>query len=241
MNRLVNLLQNRSKFVSHSEPQSTVEAETLIKQTHSSDDPVEFVVCVVDQSGSMNYSDFHPTRLKAAIQAVNTMMDQKKAIDHRDKVAVVGFNNGCRCVSGFDDDRYIAKEKTEQLRPDGSTNIFSGLSLAIKLLHDIFHGRYKRQDRIVLLSDGGHNTGPNPLSIIPTIRDTGVIVDAIAIGTPGKSDYNEKLLREISNETGGTFCVITNLDDLIKKYRQLAQKKRGQITQTPRYGIKRIR
>lgn len=203
--------------------------------------PVEMVVCLVDRSGSMNCDDFPPSRLRAACEAVKAMMDAKRAIDPRDKVAVVAFNTSAQRVAEFSEHRFTALERTEQLTPTGSTNIHSGLVLSLESL--TAEGKHipHTQRRIALLSDGGHNTGPHPTEILGRIKAAGAIVDTVAIGTPGKSEYDEELLRRLAAETGGEFAIISNVADLIEKYRRLAQKKRTTIGQPVVAGIRRLR
>lgn len=197
-----------------------------IRVIPENDAPVEAVVCVVDRSGSMSCDDFPPSRLAAALNAVVALMDAKRAIDIRDRVAVVAFNEAAQVVADFDTHRLTAIEQAQALTATGSTNIHAGLELALRLLEQ----ENKRQPgmtlRIVLLSDGGHNTGPHPKGLVPRLRRLGVIVDTVAIGTPRKSDYDEALLRELAQESGGEFAVVKEVEALIRKYRDLAQKKR---------------
>ena len=92
-------------------------------------------------------------------------------------------------------------------------------------------GRSQRQrpmdgvKRIVLLSDGEHNTGASPVTVASRLKKAGVIIDCIGIaGSPQSVD--EDLLKEIAsrNPDGSIrYCFIGHGDVLLKKYQDLAR------------------
>jgi Ca-activated chloride channel family protein len=194
--------------------------------TQSNPGPVEAVVCVVDRSGSMGQFDFPPTRLGAAMQAVIALMDAKHAIDIRDRVALVAFNIQSQTVANFQTHRSDALIRMQSLRADGSTNIHDGLALALDLLGAETKSHLDIVQRIVLLSDGAHNTGSHPEQLLPRLRSQKVIVDTVAIGTSAGGEYDEALLRRLAKESGGEFTLVRDVETLIQKYRKLAAKKR---------------
>lgn len=79
--------------------------------------------------------------------------------------------------------------------------------------------------RIVLLSDGEHNTGASPVTVASRLKRAGVTIDCIGIaGSPDSVD--EDLLKEIaSRNPDGTvrYCFIGDSDALLKKYQDLAR------------------
>lgn len=79
--------------------------------------------------------------------------------------------------------------------------------------------------RIVLLSDGEHNTGPSPVAVASRLKKAGVIIDCIGIGGSPES-VDEDLLKEIaSRNPDGTirYCFIGESTALLKKYQDLAR------------------
>ena len=79
--------------------------------------------------------------------------------------------------------------------------------------------------RIILLSDGKHNTGASPLAVASRLKKAGVVIDCIGIaGSPESVD--EDLLKEIAsrNPDGSIrYCFIGHSDALLKKYQDLAR------------------
>lgn len=78
--------------------------------------------------------------------------------------------------------------------------------------------------RIVLLSDGDHNTGPSPVAVASRLKRAGVVIDCIGIGGNPES-VDEGLLKEIAsrNPDGSIrYCFIGDSDALLKKYQDLA-------------------
>lgn len=79
--------------------------------------------------------------------------------------------------------------------------------------------------RIVLLSDGEHNTGPSPVPVASRLKSAGVVIDCIGIaGSPDSVD--EDLLKEIAsrNPDGSIrYCFIGDTGALLKKYQDLAR------------------
>jgi len=78
--------------------------------------------------------------------------------------------------------------------------------------------------RIVMLTDGDHNAGGDPVGYARSLKKAGVVIDCIGIGgTP--SDVNEKMLKAIAsrNPDGSIrYCFIGDQQSLIKKYNALA-------------------
>jgi len=79
--------------------------------------------------------------------------------------------------------------------------------------------------RIILLTDGEHNTGPCPLKVASRLKSAGVVIDCIGIGG-SPHDVEEKLLKSIAsrNPNGSIrYCFIGDKHLLLKKYESLAR------------------
>lgn len=78
--------------------------------------------------------------------------------------------------------------------------------------------------RIILLTDGEHNTGTCPLKAASRLKSAGVVIDCIGIGG-SRGDIDEKLLKEIAsrNPNGSIrYCFIGDRQRLLRKYQSLA-------------------
>jgi calcium-activated chloride channel regulator 4 len=81
----------------------------------------------------------------------------------------------------------------------GNTSIGGGLREA---LNDILGAGMRAATQvIVLLTDGEHNSGEDPSTVLPDLVDNGVRVYTIGIGP----SVNTSLLQSIATTTGGTF------------------------------------
>ena len=78
--------------------------------------------------------------------------------------------------------------------------------------------------RIIMLTDGEHNGGGDPVKIARRLKKAGVVIECIGIaGSPGEVD--EAMLKRIASrdETGKPrYCFIGDTTSLIRKYKSMA-------------------
>ncbi|RKY04114.1 MAG: hypothetical protein DRP56_10485, partial [Planctomycetota bacterium] len=125
-----------------------------------------------------------------------------------------------------------ALQQAEQCLFNGS-QVPSGGFLS-KMLIDIFcetgQSGHERTDanslkRIILLTDGDHNQGGNPLRIANRLKNAGVVIDCIGIGG-SSGDVNETLLKQIASQNpdgSARYWFIGDQEKLIKTYETLAR------------------
>lgn len=186
---------------------------------------IESVVLLVDRSRSMASRDYPPNRIGAAVQAVQAFHDAKRHIDPRDRIAVMQFNTACTLVVGFGDCGLGLEHQLAIVRASGSTAIGEALAAGTEMLiHEGLPGSVRR---IVLLSDGSSNSGPEPLHVLTRCQRERAIIDTVGIGSANSADYRkgEPLLRELAAATGGTFVYCPDIARLVAQYRTLAAKK----------------
>jgi Ca-activated chloride channel family protein len=168
---------------------------------------------VLDGSESMAATDYKPTRLEAAKNAINSIVTK---INQKNNVGVVLFETGAGTVS------YLTpvKEKTINSissiqQGTGATAIGDGVSLGIDMVSSILD----KKRVIILLSDGIQNSGlVSPEQAIEYAIRNNVQIHTIGIGSEnpvylrddiyGESQYaelDETTLRNISESTGGNY------------------------------------
>jgi len=168
---------------------------------------------VLDGSESMAATDYKPTRLEAAKNAINSIVTK---ISQKNNVGVVLFETGAGTVS------YLTpvKEKTINSissiqQGTGATAIGDGVSLGIDMVSSILD----KKRVIILLSDGIQNSGlVSPEQAIEYAIRNNVQIHTIGIGSEnpvylrddiyGESQYaelDETTLRNISESTGGNY------------------------------------
>lgn len=120
--------------------------------------------------------------------------------------------------------RAAARSAINSLVASGSTNIGGGLLTAL--------GQITSQpDRscneiIVLLSDGDHNVGTPPSAVIGQLRDAGVTVLTVGVGS-GISASGEATLQDIANQTGGKYYRVSSAFSLVGLFFQLVMESIG--------------
>ncbi len=182
---------------------------------------VELSVLSMDKTGSMAQADFPPSRLASAQDAAVAFIRRKRILDGRDRTAVVAFDTDAMLASAFGRHPHEAQGDVQRLSASGRTNVTAGLRKSLELLLAEAKRTPGATLRCVLLTDGGHNTGTEPLSdgVVESMRRAGVIVDTVAIG------HGEALLKEIAKRTGGTFVHCSDFRSLLQQYERLAAKK----------------
>jgi len=152
-------------------------------------------VIVEDVSGSMDLSDYPPTRLdggiEAAVEYINVRSDQCP----NDRLAVVAFDHTAWVVIGLTSitniDRLI--KAVYRLKIRGGTDIAKGLDKTVDIFRKNLDSANNRQ--VILLTDGH---GGNPLITANKLKNEyRAVIDVVGIGGSRKS-VNEKLLRKVA-------------------------------------------
>lgn len=214
----------------------------------------ETLMTLIDLSPSMDSDDWKPTRKAGAITANKELIKNKLKSHPADRMGVIGFADNAKllhapvCISNGIQGLQRALDN-----PNGSsgTNFTAALVLAkacfegkvnqpnsnffSRMLSEIFieaeshelptDGDDGSLKRIIMLTDGEHNTGGSPLAIASRLKNAGVIIDCIGIGG-SPADVDEKLLKQIAskNRDGSIrYCFIGDQQQLLRKYQSLAQ------------------
>lgn len=164
-------------------------------------------------SSSMAASDYKPTRLEAAKNAINSLVSK---ISDKNNIGIVLFETGAGTVS------YLTPVKEKTLNSvasiqqgNGATAIGDGLSLGIDMVSSIL----EKKRVIILVSDGIHNSGlVSPEQAIQYAINNNVQIHTIGIGSdepvylrddiygePQYAELDEITLRNISDSTGGSY------------------------------------
>ena len=129
---------------------------TPLVVTLSSEDKIEKVknvdlICIVDVSGSMDWSENKIELVKDSLKYLVNLMNEE------DNLALVTFDSTARIINGLtqmtSENKTILLKKIDNLYADGGTNIYQGLLKALSLItNDFSNGQ--RIVSMILLSDG---------------------------------------------------------------------------------------
>ncbi|HWQ67105.1 MAG TPA: VWA domain-containing protein [Methanospirillum sp.] len=189
------------------------------------------VVLVLDISGSMQATDYQPTRLESAKNAAGILL---RKLDDKDYAGIITFESGAASAAYLSPDKDRVIKKLEIIQPkEGSTAIGDGLALAIDMAESIPN----RKKVVILLSDGVNNAGIiPPAQAMQFAKDKGIQVFTIGLGseqpfilgydwygTPQYATLDEETLRSIAQETGGRYFRSVNDQTLSEVYSNLNQ------------------
>ncbi|MDQ6709987.1 MAG: VWA domain-containing protein [Candidatus Dormibacteraeota bacterium] len=190
------------------------------------------VILVVDVSGSMAARDVAPTRIQAAIQAGQTLIDQ---LPGQANVGLVIFNSSVSVVSPLTQDHGSVKDALGGLTPGGGTAIGDAIQVSVAQLAGVLDAKSSKQSHavVVLLTDGTSNTGMDPQQAAAQAKQAGVPVDTVGVGQRNQTTLlggrvvdgvDEQALQAIATTTGGHYFFAADEAQLHKIYSDLGSR-----------------
>jgi len=214
----------------------------------------EDLFLILDASGSMKARDFKPNRLRGAAEAGRALIEQKRRSDPNDRVGVISFDDEARVAHQLVEVGRGADSlgrALDGLKAGSATDISAGLRAAEEnLLGNTLRDRLgflqpiveffldgkgtasaatevRKPMRCILLSDGRHVTGPNPVPVAKSMKQRGITIDVIGIsGSHDAKGLDEAQLKQIaSRDQNGEprYCFIGDTEQLVRKFEELAQ------------------
>jgi len=185
------------------------------------------VVLVIDVSGSMQATDYQPTRLESAKRSAEILV---KSLEQKDHAGIVVFESGATTAAYLSPYKDKVIDKLQSIAPkEGKTAIGDGLGLGIDMAASISN----KKKVVILLSDGVNNAGViSPAEAVSFAKLNDIQVYAVGMGSNEKvilgydwfgrplyAELDEATLQSIVKETGGKYfkSVDDNTLDLIYK------------------------
>ncbi len=211
---------------------------------------IDIIICM-DISGSMLAQDLTPNRFEAAKQLAADFVGQRTT----DRIGVVIFAGESFTLSPLTTDKNILQSQIygiQQGALEDGTAIGDGLGISVERLRN----SPTKSKVIILLTDGEDQGGRiSPLEGKELAKAYGIKVYTIGIGTEGyapvpmqtssgsiivqrqKVNIDEKLLRQIAEETGGFYFRARDNESLKNIYAEIdkLEKTRIEITSLRRY------
>lgn len=189
---------------------------------------IQRTMLLVDRSGSMSdtANPVHGSRLMIAQRGLNHFIDMYNAGNVSGNfVGLASFSTSARVdapIAEMNSDAVRSGLKTAvgTLAPDGATNIGEGLLVAKEQL-DAQGACDDCHKTIVLISDGDHNLGVPPESVIAELQASGIKVITVALGST-ISVTGEVALKNLSTQTGGAYNRSVGDNQIITFLRNLA-------------------
>jgi Ca-activated chloride channel family protein len=169
------------------------------------------VALVLDKSGSMSGSKLARAK-EAACWAI-------RRLEKKDIVTVVTYDSTVQVLvpaTKLSDKDELCR-KIGRIEADGSTAIFAGVSKGAAELRKFIDRN--RVNRIILLSDGLANVGPQTPGELGQLGAS-LSKEGIAVSTMGLGlDYNEDLMAALARRSDGNHIFIEKADELAEVFR----------------------
>jgi Ca-activated chloride channel family protein len=185
-------------------------------------------VCfVLDRSGSMKGEKIERVR-----QAVAKAVD---LLDTQDIAAVVIFDHRTEVLvpAGAVSDRRAIQDRVGRIRDAGGTKIAPALE---KALREIERDRAGAIRRLVLLTDGQTENEDECVRRAEDAGRMGVPITALGVG----KDWNEDLLIEMANRSGGTADYIARPDEITAYFQNTVQQAQNAAVQNATLNLRLV-
>ena len=201
------------------------------------------IMLAIDVSGSMLARDFRPDRITAAKEVAGSFIADR----YGDRIGLVAFAGEAFTQSPLTTDQSTLQTLLARIRSgliEDGTAIGNGLATAINRLRE----SDAKSKVIILLTDGVNNQGQiAPMTAAEIAKAQGIRVYTIGVGTEGMAPYpaidmfgnltfvnqkveiDEKVLKAISDMTGGRYFRATDKEKLKAVYDEINQLEKSKI------------
>ena len=196
------------------------------------------IMLAIDVSGSMLARDFKPDRITAAKEVAGSFIADR----YGDRIGLVAFAGEAFTQSPLTTDQSTLQTLLARIRSgliEDGTAIGNGLATAINRLRE----SDAKSKVIILLTDGVNNQGQiAPMTAAEIAKAQGIRVYTIGVGTEGMAPYpaidtfvnqkveiDEKVLKAISDMTGGRYFRATDKEKLKAVYDEINQLEKSKI------------
>ena len=201
------------------------------------------IMLAIDVSASMLARDFEPDRITAAKEVAGSFISDR----YGDRIGLVAFAGEAFTQSPLTTDQSTLQTLLARIRSgliEDGTAIGNGLATAINRLRE----SDAKSKVIILLTDGVNNQGQiAPMTAAEIAKAQGIRVYTIGVGTEGMAPYpaidmfgnltfvnqkveiDEKVLKAISDMTGGRYFRATDKEKLKAVYDEINQLEKSKI------------
>ncbi|NMB62907.1 MAG: VWA domain-containing protein [Chloroflexi bacterium] len=181
---------------------------------------------LIDNSGSMNFSN----KLETAKSAASSYVEQMRSSD---SAGIITFNTQVQTVQGITSDKETLLAGIAGIRAQGDTAMWDALLKAIGTLNPLA-GR----KAIILLTDGMDNQSQNSSDeILQAIGASGLSISTIGFGTQPSENENpdeyegidENTLRNLAQNAGGIYGYVQDAQELVGLYTNIRQSLQSEV------------
>jgi len=176
------------------------------------------------------------TRLAATKDAIKSLV----ALRRDDRIALVVFSDNAYVISPltFDHEyviRYVDLIDDQLLRGEGMTAIGDGLALANDLLARQSRGVARRNQAVILFTDGENNKGRDPLAVLGESHDSNIRVHMVGVDLEEEVRKKPQVQRVFQSvqRYGGRYFNASSARDLELASRTIDRIEKGVLVSKP--------
>src|SRR5580700_2706988 len=195
--------------------------QTIQQFTAESDLPLRLAV-LVDTSNSIR--EQFRFEQQAAIRFIQSVLRP-----HADKVMLVSFDSAAEMVSDLTDDMKKLEDGVQSMRPGGGTAFYDAIYFAAKekLMMDQPRDKFRRA--MVVISDGQDTESRMSRDqALEMAQKADVVIYAISTNITRDDSDGDKVLRYLTEETGGQAFFPFKIEDLDQSFENIANELRHQ-------------
>ncbi len=210
------------------------------------------VAIIVDRSGSMSfaaneassggtpaaapsgwsYGDPVPpkSRWLDLVAAVTGFCDELTATAKVEKIGMVSYSDSAsrdvnltEIYTEIDDANFAISMDFD----GGMTNVGDGIKKGVDAVTEPKYSRPWATNALVLMSDGNHNTGTDPIVAAAEAVSKGIPIYTVSFS----SEANQALMQQIADMTGGTHYNALDAQQLSEAFRNIARRLPSMLTQ----------
>lgn len=172
------------------------------------------IALVLDVSGSMNSFG----RFDALKKALTVFLDELDSLPQEEFLSLSVYSTTSRKLVNMTPDFDAIRSAFAKENADGLTAIGLGLRTGLDSIANDPLSREFAFKEVILMTDGNHNTGINPLAVAPEAVAAGVTVHTITFS----SGANQTLMKQVAAATGGIHLHANTNQQLIDVFREIA-------------------
>jgi Ca-activated chloride channel family protein len=226
VNILFTVTDKKGRFITDlTEPDFTVfenkKQQTISQFTAESDLPLRLAI-LVDTSNSIR--DRFKFEQQAAIEFINTTVRP-----HSDKAMIVSFDSSTELVADLTDDQEKLDAAIKSLRPGGGTSLYDAIFYACRDKLQLDQPRDKFRRAMVIVSDGEDNQSRVTRDqALEMAQKADVVIYAISTNISHVEGDGDKVLRYMTEETGGQAFFPFKVQDLSQSFENIGNELRHQ-------------
>ena len=181
---------------------------------------------VVDRSGSMNGNAGgrgSGSRWSALLTAFGGFLSALADTKDQEEVGLVSYSNSASIDEYLTDRLSDPQETLNRLHPNGSTNIYAGIVDGTAVLTRSGRVRSDANKIMVVMTDGQHNTGPEPILAANEAARDKITIYTITFG----SDADVTRMKAVAAATGGKHYHAPTAEDLREIFRKVVTDSEG--------------